>query len=68
MEKMIQYIVGGLVVLVLAAVLLPLGISQIHSANTTGWSSGEVTLFGILGTMVLIGVVIGIIFMATKHK
>ena len=68
MDKMINYIVGGLVVLILASVLLPLGISQIHSANTTGWTSGEVTLFGILGTMVLIGAVVGIIYMATKNK
>lgn len=68
MEKMINYIVGGLVVLVLASVLLPLGLSQLHSANTTGWTNGEITLFGILGVMVLIGCVIGVIFMATKHK
>jgi hypothetical protein len=68
MEKMVNYIVGALVVLVLGAVLLPLGINQMHAANTSGWTSGEITLFSIISIMVLIGVVVGVIYMATKNK
>lgn len=68
MENLVKYIVGGLVVLVLVSVLTPIGLNAIHSTNTTGWSSSETTIFGILGVLVLVGVLIGVIYMAIKNK
>lgn len=68
MENLVKYIVGGLVVLVLVSVLTPIGLEAIHATNTTGWSSSETTIFGILGVLVLVGVLIGVIYMAIKNK
>jgi hypothetical protein len=66
MNEVVNYIVGGLVVLVLVSVLAPIGLNAIHTANTTGFTTAETTIFSILGTLVLVGVLIGIIYMAIK--
>jgi hypothetical protein len=69
MEKIVNYIVGGLVVLIVAAVLLPIGLTQIHSVNTSGWTTTEVTIFSIFGVLILVGILIGIVYAAMKsHK
>jgi uncharacterized membrane protein len=68
MEKIVNYIVGGLVVLIVASVLLPIGLNQLHSANTTGWSSSETTIFTIFGVLIMVGILIGIVYAAVKVK
>jgi hypothetical protein len=68
MDKIVNYVIGALVVMLLAAVLLPIGLTAMHDANTTGWTSSETTLFSIIGVMILVGVVVGVIYMATKNK
>jgi hypothetical protein len=66
MEGLIIYIVGALIILVLAAALVPVGLTSIHNANTTGWTSSETAIFGIFGVIVLVGVLVGIVYMALK--
>jgi hypothetical protein len=66
MDKIIMYVVGALVICVLAGALLPTALTSLHSANTTGWTSGEVAIFGVIGVIILVGIVIGIVYMALK--
>jgi len=68
MDKIVNYIVGALVVLLMAAILLPIGLDFVHSANTTGWSTTEVTIFSTFSVLILVGVIIAIIAMAMKSK
>lgn len=49
------------VVILLAAILLPIAFGQIFNANTTGWDSNTVTIFGlipIIGAVALILVLV----------
>lgn len=68
MEHMVKYIIGALIVLVLVSVLTPIGINMIHNTSTTGWTSSESTVYSILGVLTLVGVLIGIVYMAIKAK
>jgi hypothetical protein len=54
MQALIMWAIGIVVLVILAAsVLMP----QIKNANTTGWSTGEIAMWG-LGGIVLVAVVI----------
>lgn len=67
-NALIGYIVGALVVLLVASAILPTALTAFHDTNTTGWSSGETSLYSVVGILVLVGVVIGIISMAIKKN
>ena len=68
MDKMVTAIVGGLVVFILAAALVPTAITAIKGANTTGWSTAEVAIWGTLGVFFLIGILLGVVYMFIKRK
>lgn len=68
MNSVIMYVVGGLVVMVIAAALVPTALQQFHNANTTGFTSGELAIFNILGVIMMIGLLIGLVYMAIKKK
>jgi hypothetical protein len=51
------------VVLLLGAILLPIALTQLANANTTGWDATVITVFGLLS---LIGIVVVILKMLDK--
>jgi hypothetical protein len=56
-EMVIEIAIG----LFIAAILLPIALTQIFGANTTSWDSTTKTLFTILGVAGLLGIVIALI-------
>jgi len=53
------FIGAAIAVVVLANVYM----STIHGTNTSGWSSAEVALFGILGILGIVAIIRGLGFM-----
>lgn len=68
MNEVIMYIVGALVVMVVAAALIPTALQSFHGANTSTFTAGELAIFNTLGILLLVGVVIGIVYMALKQN
>lgn len=63
MENMIYWAIGiVLLVILTASVLMP----TLKDANTTGWTTGEIAMWGIAG-IVLVAVVIIAIVKGTKQ-
>lgn len=58
---MSEAVVNIFIVILLAAILLPIAFSLIFDANTTGWDSTTVTIFGLIpliGTIALVLVLV----------
>lgn len=49
------------VALVVMSAILPSAISNVEDANTTGWSTGATSMWGIIGIVAVAGIVIGIV-------
>jgi hypothetical protein len=54
----LKAVVLGIVGLFLIAALAPAAITQIMAANTTSWGANNIALWGIVGTMAIIGIVL----------
>lgn len=50
----INDVVMGVIALVVIGALAGVGISAINNANTTGWTSEQITLFGLIATFFVI--------------
>lgn len=68
MNDVIMYIVGGLVVMIVASALVPTALTAFHGANTTGWTTSEIAIFSVLGVLFVVGLLIGIVYMALRKK
>jgi hypothetical protein len=58
---MSEAVVNIFIVILLAAILLPIAFSLIFDANTTGWDSTTTTIFGLIpliGTIALVLVLV----------
>jgi hypothetical protein len=58
---MSEAVVNIFIVILLAAILLPIAFSLIFDANTTGWDTTTVTIFGLIpliGTIALVLVLV----------
>jgi len=65
MDGWIQKLVWITVGIFFASIIIPIAIDQIMATNTTGWTFpggvGAITLWQIIGFILVIGVVIGVI-------
>lgn len=52
-------IVGMVIAIFVAAAILPDAVSEIETANTTGWDESAVALWGIIGIVIVAGIVVG---------
>jgi hypothetical protein len=68
MKNVVMYIVGALVVMIVAASIIPTALQAFHNANTTGFTSGELAIYSVFGILVLVGVLVGIVYMAIGKK
>jgi Na+-transporting NADH:ubiquinone oxidoreductase subunit NqrD len=57
----INQIVGAVIALVIVGAIAGVGISSINNANTTGWTSEQVLLFGLIATFFVIGLLVAFI-------
>lgn len=58
-------LMGLVILIVVAAALVPTAITSLNDTNTTGWSDGEVAIWGILGLVTIAGLAFGIWKVAT---
>ena len=54
-------IVTVFVVVLLAAILLPVAFTQIFTANTTAWDANTVTIFSLIPIITIVGVILGLV-------
>lgn len=47
----------------IAAILFPISLGQLYAANTSGWSSTDKTLFGLVGTVGVLAVIVGLVYL-----
>jgi hypothetical protein len=57
----INSIIGAVIALVVVGALASVGISSINDANTTGWTSTQILLFGLIATFFVIGLLLSFI-------
>lgn len=53
-------LIGMVILIFVAAALLPSAITEIEDANTTGWDPSAVALWGIVGIVIVAAFVVGI--------
>lgn len=53
-------LIGMVILIFVAAALLPDAITEIEDANTTGWDSSAVALWGIIGIVIVAAFIVGI--------
>jgi hypothetical protein len=58
---------AGVMMVVLSAIFAAVGISVLAGVNTTGWAAINTTIFGNLGTFILLGV-LGMAAFAYRYK
>ena len=51
-------VIGLAVALLACAILLPIAITQIVNANTTGWGAQDILVWGVLPTAVIVAVLL----------
>lgn len=49
------------ITVLLAAILMPIAFTLIFNANTTGWDSNTVTIFGYIPILAIVGIIGGLI-------
>lgn len=57
----INQIVGAVIALVIVGSIAGVGITSINNANTTGWTSEQVLMFGLVATFFVIGLLVAFI-------
>jgi hypothetical protein len=51
---------------ILAGALIPVGLTMLSSANTSGWTDTQTTMWAIVGLMLMVGVVLAVISFARE--
>lgn len=46
---------------ILAGALIPVGLTMLSTANTSGWTSTQVIMWGVVGLFLMVGVVLAVI-------
>jgi hypothetical protein len=46
---------------ILAGALIPVGLTMLSAANTSGWTSTQVIMWGVVGLFLMVGVVLAVI-------
>jgi len=62
MADMGSSVVNIFIVILLAAILLPISFGLIFNANTTGWDSSTVTIFGLLPLIATVALIIILVY------
>jgi hypothetical protein len=61
-------VINLVIVLILIGVLAPVGISAVFNANTDGWDSTTVLVFKLIGTLSVVGLAVGSVYMVASGK
>jgi len=52
--------------LFICAILFPIALEQLGGANNSTWSSSEKTLYGLIGTVGILAVIVGLVYLVKK--
>lgn len=55
-------VINIFIVALLAGILLPIGFSQVFNANTTGWDSNTVTIFGLIPVIASVALILILVY------
>ena len=55
-------VINIFVVILLSAILLPIAFSQIFNANTTGWDTNTITIFGLLPVIASVALILILVY------
>lgn len=66
-DRAVNVVVGLTVTGLVAAFLIPMGISEIVAVETSSWSSGASSLWGILDVIIVLAVFLMMITLATER-
>jgi hypothetical protein len=50
----------------IAAILIPIAMAQLYSANNSTWSTTDKTLFGLIGTVAILAIIVGMVYLVKK--
>jgi hypothetical protein len=56
-----EAIIALAITVFIIAILVPIALNQLNNANTSGLSTEQLALYGLIGTVALLAIVIGII-------
>jgi len=59
-------IIAGVLILIIVAVLIPVGIGIFNTANQSGWSTTQIVIFGLFAVFVLIGLLVAVLAFLMK--
>lgn len=62
-EINVEGIIAIAIGLFVCAILLPIAMEQLNAVNTTAWGTTDVMLWGLIGTVAILSIVIGIVKM-----
>jgi uncharacterized membrane protein len=57
-----QKVIGIFITILLTAILIPVAFSQIFNANTTGWDTNTVTIFGLIPIIGVVAIILILVF------
>jgi hypothetical protein len=57
MVSVMQKVVGLFLTVILAAALIPSALTTFNAANTSGWSTEQTALWGIIGVLIIVAVI-----------
>jgi hypothetical protein len=57
MVSVMQKVVGLFLTVVLAAALIPSALTTFNAANTSGWSAEQIALWGVIGVIIIVAVI-----------
>lgn len=61
MVSPVQKIVGIFLTIIMAAALVPSALTSFNAANTTGWSAEQLALWGVIGILVIVAIIVVLI-------
>jgi hypothetical protein len=64
----VNQVVMAVIALVVVGSIAGVGITAINNANTTGWTSEQILLFGLIATFFVIGLLVSFIPKMGKNK
>lgn len=62
-EINVEGIIAIAIGLFVCAILLPIAMAQLNAVNTTAWGETDIMLWGLIGTVAILSIVIGIVKM-----
>ena len=62
MAGMSEAVINIFIVVLLAAIILPISFTLIFNANTTGWDSNTTTVFGLIPIIAVVALIVILVY------